>query len=90
MLDKMGHGLVLTGKVTDSRVFILTREAAVVFNICTKNSGELMFKALFSHGILAVHRIYHTGRGSRDFSYSSCPYLPLKLLDIIGLKGKSL
>ena len=51
MVDKMGHGLVLTGKVTDSRVFILTREAAVVFNICTKNIGELMFKALFSHGI---------------------------------------
>ncbi len=64
MLDKMGHGLVLTGKVTDSRVFILTREAAVAFNISTEDSGELAFKTLFSHGITFLLSL--KGNGERQ------------------------
>ncbi len=50
----------------DRGLFILAHQAAVPLDISTENSGELAFKALFSHGITTFFSRFYNSERTQD------------------------
>ena len=51
LLDKFGYCRTISGQSADGRIFIISHEAAVFFDIGAKNGGQPSLKALSGHGI---------------------------------------
>ena len=50
LLDKGCHHLTVGLQFADGRLFIIIHEAAVGFNVSTKDCGEFAFKTFVGHG----------------------------------------
>ena len=61
LLHKISYCGAVSGKCADSRLFIIIHEAAVTFDIGTKNGGEFAFKTFVGHRItpfvMAINRL---------------------------------
>jgi hypothetical protein len=61
-LDGGCHQLAVIGQGTDGRLFILSHQTTVTFNIRTKNSSEFAFHTQYSIGLMLRDQ-YHRGKG---------------------------
>jgi hypothetical protein len=49
LLGKISYCGAVSGKCADGGLFVIIHEAAVAFDVCTENGGELAFKTLICH-----------------------------------------
>jgi hypothetical protein len=50
LLDKVGHSVSISGQRAKGILFLIVREATVVFDIGAEDGGEFTLKTFFCHG----------------------------------------